>query len=147
MQILGYGSAKTGIVSRRKLALLTRSNSVGPPSDEADVPFTNHVQSKSTHATPKVTRRNFTMPVTMPSTQSVSNDYAQQQRPIGRIQDMDDRSHESAQYENEYNAHCEVTTNTNQQWSMLAQQTAAIANTDFANQTQALSSGLSRPQK
>jgi len=143
----GYGSAKTGIVSRRKLALLTRSNSVGPPSDEVDVPTNNYMQSKSTHATPKVTRRNFTMPVTMPSTQSVSNDYAQQQRPIGRIQDMDDRSHESAQYENEYNAHCEVTTNTNQQWSMLAQQTAAIANTDFANQTQALSSGLSRPQK
>merc|ERR1712018_512960 len=64
--IQGFGSAKTGIVSRRKLALLTRSNSVGPPSDEADVPYNNYVQSKSTHATPKVTRRNFTMPVTIP---------------------------------------------------------------------------------
>ena len=134
-------------MSRRKLALLTRSNSVGPPSDEADVPYNNQTQSKSTHATPKVARRNFTMPVSMPITQTFSNDYAQQQRPIGRIEDMGDRSHESVQYENEYNAHCEVTTNTNPQWAMLAQQTAAIANTDFANQTKALSAGLTRPQK
>ena len=135
-------------MSRRKLALLTRSNSVGPPSDETDNPYNNNVQSKSTHATPKVTRRNFTMPVSMPSTENVSNGIQRgEQRPIGRIQDMDDPSTGSAQYENEYNAHCEVTTNTSQQWSMLAQQTAAIANTDFANQTKALSSGLTRPQK
>ena len=88
-----------------------------------------------------VARRTFTMPVTMPSKET--NDSIE--RTIGRIQDMDDPT--KSQYVNEYNAHCEVTTNTNPQWTMLAQQTAAIANTDFANQTKALNSGLTRAQK
>jgi hypothetical protein len=138
--IQGFGSAKTGIVSRRKLALLTRSNSVGPPSDDIDA-TNNKSQTKSTQGTPMFARRTFTMPVNMPSKET--NDTIE--RTIGRIQDMADPS--NAQYVNEYNAHCEVTTNTNPQWTMLAQQTAAIANTDFANQTKALSSGLTRAQK
>ena len=138
--VLGFGSAKTGIVSRRKLALLTRSNSVGPPSDDVDA-TNNKIQSKSIQGSPMVARRTFTMPVTMPSKER--NDSIE--RTIGRIQDMDDPN--NSQYVNEYNAHCKVTTNTNPQWTMLAQQTAAIANTDFANQTKALSSGLTRAQK
>lgn len=138
--ILGFGSAKTGIVSRRKLALLQRSNSVGPPSDDVDA-TNNKIQSRSTQGSPMVARRTFTMPVTLPSKER--NDSIE--RTIGRIQDMADPI--KSQHVNEYNAHCEVTTNTNPQWTMLAQQTAAIANTDFANQTKALSSGLTRAQK
>lgn len=138
--IQGFGSAKTGIVSRRKLALLTRSNSVGPPSDDIDG-TNNKIQSKSTQGTPMVARRTFTMPVNMPSKET--NNILKQA--VGKIQDMEDPI--KNQYVNEYNAHCEVTTNTNPQWSMLAQQTAAIANTDFANQTKALNSGLTRAQK
>jgi len=138
--IQGFGSAKTGIVSRRKLALLTRSNSVGPPSDDIDG-TSNRIQSKSTQGTPMVARRTFTMPVNMPSKET--NNILKQA--VGKIQDMEDPI--KNQCVNEYNAHCEVTTNTNPQWSMLAQQTAAIANTDFANQTKALNSGLTRAQK
>merc|ERR1719510_2307805 len=54
--IQGFGSAKTGIVSRRKLALLTRSNSVGPPSDDVDA-TNNRTQNRSTQGTPMVARR------------------------------------------------------------------------------------------
>ena len=91
-----------------------------------------------------VAKRTFTMPVNMPSnpaTNGLFNDN------VGRIADMEDPVKKSSQYVNEYDAHCEVTTKTNPQWAMLAQQTAAIANTDFANQTKALSSGLTRCQK
>jgi len=137
--IQGFGSAKTGIVSRRKLALLTRSNSVGP-SDATDANSNNKNQSNSIQGSPMVARRTFTVPVNMPSKEN--NGLIHQ---VGRVQDMDDPT--KNQYINEYNAQCEVTTNTNPQWSMLAQQTAAIANTDFANQTKALSGGLTRAQK
>ena len=87
-----------------------------------------------------VARRTFTVPVNLPS--KANNGFIHSP---GRIQDMDDPT--KNQEVNEYNAHCEVTTNTNPQWSMLAQQTAAIANTDFASQTKALSGGLTRAQK
>ena len=80
------------------------------------------------------------MPVNMPPKEN--NFSVNEERRIGRIQDMDDPINV-----NEYNAHCQVTTNTSSQWSMLAQQAAAIASTDFANQTKALNSGLTRAQK
>ena len=70
---------------------------------------------------------------------------SREEKQIGRIRDMDDPT--KVQPVNEYNAECQVTTNTNSQWQMLAQQTAAIASTDFANQTKALQSGLTRAQK
>ena len=83
------------------------------------------------------------MPVNLPPKEN--NVFVNEERRIGRIQDMEDPS--KAQLINEYNAHCQVTTNTSSQWSMLAQQTAAIASADFANQTKALNSGLTRAQK
>ena len=91
-----------------------------------------------------VAKRTFTMPVSMPSnpaTNGLFNDN------VGRIEDMEDPVKKSSQYVNEYDAHCEVTTKTNPHWAMLAQQTAAIANSHFANHTKALSSGLTRSQK
>ena len=134
-------------MSRRKLALLekvsTRAASLGPASDATDS-NANKERCISTHASPVIKKRSITMPVNMtprPANNAMSNDV----RKVGRIRDMDDPL--TAQEFNEYNAECQVTTNTNSQWSMLAQQTAAIANADFASQTQALSSGLSRAAK
>lgn len=146
VDIQGFGSAKTGLVSRRKLALLekvsTRAASLGPASDATDSNTTNN-RCISTHASPVIKKRSITMPVNMTPrpNNAISNDV----RKVGRIRDMDDPL--TAQEFNEYNANCQVTTNTNSQWSMLAQQTAAIANADFASQTQALNSGLSRATK
>ena len=92
-----------------------------------------------------VAKRTFTMPVNMPSNPATNGLFNEN---VGRIEDMEDPVKKSSQSMiNEYDAHCEVTTKTNPQWAMLAQQTAAIANTDFANQTKALSSGLTRGQK
>ena len=129
------------MVSRRKLALLTRATSVGPPSDATDADGNRKFRSTSTQASPMVKKRSITMPVNMIPRETNSREEKQ----IGRIRDMDDPS--KAQPVNEYNAECQVTTNTNSQWQMLAQQTAAIASTDFANQTKALQSGLTRAQK
>ena len=130
------------------MALLSRANSIGPASDATDGDAMNP-RFSSAQASPMVARRSITMPVNIQQPNNYRN--MSEERKIGKIKDMIDPLTATAsqgQEVNGYNAHCQVTTNTNPQWSQLAQQTAAVAEAnDFGAQTKALNDGLTRVSK